>query len=113
MAAKSSGRRGRPAITDEGRESQLISRAYDLADRQLSDGSASAQVISHFLKAGSSRDKLEREKIQRENHLLSVKAEQMESEARQEGLFEEAIKAMRTYSGHPDPDEYGDEYYED
>jgi hypothetical protein len=111
MAARNSDRRGRPAISDEGRETQLISHAYDLAERQLRDGSASAQVISHFLKAGSSRDQLEREKIQRENHLLSVKAEQMESVARQEGLFEEAIKAMRTYSGHPDPDE--GEYYED
>ncbi len=109
MAERNSGRRGRPAITDEGRESQLISHAYDLAERQLRDGSAPAQIVTHFLKAGSSRDKLEREKIQRENHLLSVKAEQMESEKRQEGLFEEAIKAMRTYSGHPDEDDY----YED
>lgn len=111
MAARNSGRKARPATTDDGRETQLISHAYDLAERQLRDGSASAQVISHFLKAGSSRDRLERAKIERENHLLSVKAEQMESSARQEGLFEEAIKAMRTYSGHPDPDE--GEYYED
>ncbi len=108
MAAK---RRGRPAITDEGRESQLISHAYDLAERQIREGSVSSQVLTHFLKAGSSRDRLERTKIEREVHLLSVKAEQMESVARQEGLFEEAIKAMRTYSGHPDPDE--GEYYED
>lgn len=111
MAARNSGRRGRPAITDEGRESQLISLAYDLAERQIRDGSAPAQVVSHFLKAGSTRDRLERTKIERENHLLSVKAEQLESNARNEGLFEEAIRAMRTYSGHPDPDE--GEYYED
>jgi hypothetical protein len=55
--------RRRPATTPEARENQLISQAVDLAEKQMLEGSASAQVISHFLKLGSSREKLEQERF--------------------------------------------------
>ena len=90
---------GRPATTIEGRENQLISLASDLAERQLLDGTATSQVITHFLKLGSTRERLEQERLQRENLLLSAKAEQIASGRRIEELYETALNAMREYSG--------------
>ncbi len=88
-----------PATTPEGRENQLISLAVDLAERQLAEGSASSQVISHYLKLGSSRERLEQERLANENDLLKAKKESMESAQRIEALYVEALNAMRSYSG--------------
>ena len=92
-------RNRRPATTPEGREQQLISLAADLAERQLVDGTASAQVVTHFLKLGSTRERAEQERLQNENLLLSAKIEQMASARRIEELYETALNAMRSYSG--------------
>lgn len=91
--------RRRPATTPEGRENQLISLAVDLVEKQLRDGTASAQVISHYLKLGSSREALEQERLTKENELLQAKAEAMASQKRIEELYESAIAAMRAYGG--------------
>lgn len=106
---RSTRRTRRPAITQEGRENQLISLASDLAERQLTAGTASAQVITHFLKLGSTREKLEQQRLQNENLLLSAKVDQMASSRRVEELYETALNAMRTYAGH-EPEPYLDEY---
>lgn len=90
-----------PAKTPEERENQLISYAVDLAERQLVDGTASSQVITHYLKASSTREKLEQERLKNENILLVAKAEAMESVQRIEALYVEAMNAMRGYSGQP------------
>lgn len=89
----------RPATTPDGRENQLISLAADLAEKQLIDGSASSQVITHFLKLASSRERLEQERLQRENLLLSAKVDQLASAKRIEELYETALNAMRQYAG--------------
>lgn len=91
--------RRRPATTPEARENQLVSLAVDLAEQQLKDGSASSQVITHYLKLGSSREKLEQERLRRENVLLKTKAEAMESAKRVEELYGQALDAMRSYAG--------------
>lgn len=91
--------RRRRATTLEARENQLVSLAVDLAERQLRDGSASSQVVSHYLKLGSSREKLEQERLRRENVLLKTKAEAMESAKRVEELYGQALNAMRSYAG--------------
>lgn len=91
----------RPATTPEGRENQLISLAVDLAERQLQEGSASSQVISHYRKLGSSREKLEQERLNRENELLGAKAEALASQKRIEDLYSSALNAMRSYAGQP------------
>lgn len=103
------GLEGKPATTPQAREKQLVSLAMDLAEKQLLAGTASAQVITHYLKAGSSREFLEQERIANENTLLQAKAEALASQARVEELYEHAINAMRAYSGQ-DPAEAGDEY---
>jgi hypothetical protein len=99
------GRKRRPASTPEGRENQLISLAADLAEKQLANGTASSQVITHFLKLGSTREQLEHERLKNENLLLSAKIDQLASSKRIEELYETALNAMRRYSG--------EEVYED
>lgn len=94
-------RRVRPATTPEARENQLVSLAYDLAEQQLIDGTASAQVITSFLKLGSSRERLEQEKLSNENILLQAKKEAMDSQARIEEMYGAALNAMRSYAGQP------------
>lgn len=91
--------RGRPPATSpDAREKQLISLAVDLAEKQLAEGTASAQVITHYLKLGSMREKLEREKLEKENQLLRAKTEALESAKRVEELYSEAIRAFKSYS---------------
>ena len=99
-------KRTRPALTPEARENQLIAMAVDLAEKQLLEGTASSQVITHYLKLGSSRDRLEREKLQEENKLLRAKTEQIESTKNMEAKYIEAIEAMKRYSGNGDSNDY-------
>jgi hypothetical protein len=108
MAGKTRPNR-RPAQTDEAREQQLISQAMDLAERQIQDGSAPAQVMMHFVKMGSSREKLEQARLARENQLLDAKVDNMASGKRVEELYGAAIEAMRHYAGHHDEDDYDNE----
>ena len=98
----------RPAINPEARDNQLISLATDLAEQQIRDGTASSQVITHYLKLGASkeRDRLELERLEEENKLLRAKTEQLKSMKRSEELMQEAINAFRSYAGQGDPNEY-------
>jgi hypothetical protein len=94
-----------PATTPEQRENQLISAAHDLAEQQIRDGTATSQVITHFLKLGSSRERLEKTRIEQENELLIAKVKALGSAERTEELYAKALQAMRAYSGQSDPDE--------
>jgi hypothetical protein len=89
----------KPATTPEGRENQLVSDATDLAEKQIQAGTASSQVITHFLKLGSTRERLEQQRLEHENELTRVKIEAIESQKRVEELYMEALSAMRSYAG--------------
>ena len=102
----SSSKSMRPALTPEARENQLISLAVDLAEKQLIEGTASSQVITHYLKLGSTKEKIEKEILEKQKELISAKTENLKSARRIESLYEDAIKAMRKYSGNGDEDEY-------
>ena len=102
-------RLGRPAMSPEARENQMIAYAVDLAEKQLREGTASSQVITHYLKLGSSKERLEREKLERENELLRAKAENLQSAQRSEEVYKKALQVMRTYSGQQ-TDEEDDDY---
>lgn len=93
---------GRRARTPEARENQLIDLAVDLAEKQLSEGTASAMVITHYLKMGSMKERLEREKLQAENEHLRAKTETLEAARKSDEKLERAIKAFTRYSGHPE-----------
>lgn len=99
-------RKIRPAISPEARENQMIALAVDLAEKQLMEGTASSQVITHFLKLGTTKAELEREKLANENKLLQAKTEAIESAKKVEELYANAISAMKIYSGQGDPNEY-------
>lgn len=95
-----------PATTPEARENQMVASAMDLAERQIRDGTASAQVITHYLKIGSVRESLERAKLAQENELLKAKVQNMESAKNVEELYSKAIDAMRRYSGRDLEDDH-------
>lgn len=88
-----------PATTPEARELQMISLADSLAERQLREGTASAQVITHYLKLASTRERLENEKLQKDILLKDAQIEQLASVKNIEKLYTEAIEAMREYGG--------------
>ena len=104
--SSSSTRKRRPALTPEARENQMIALAVDLAEKQLMEGTASSQVITHFLKLGSSKAELEREKLAMENELIRAKTESIQSQKKMEEVYLNALNAMKRYSGHGDDDEY-------
>lgn len=91
----------RPATTLDARENQMIALSVDLAEKQLREGTASAQVITHFLRLGTSRERLEQEKLRKENELLVQRAESYASGKRVEELYGQALDAMRSYAGQP------------
>lgn len=103
-------RKTRRPTTDQAKEAEMIANAYDLAEQQLINGSASAQVITHFLKLGSSREALEQAKIEQENLLLRAKIEQIESQRRVEDLYYQALEAMKSYSGADSSEDYDDDF---
>lgn len=97
-----------PATTPEGRENQMIALAMDAAERQILDGKASSQLLTHFLKLGSTREDLEKERLRRENELLKAKVDNLSSQQKTEELYKNALTAMRVYSGQPPVDDDGE-----
>jgi len=103
-------RRSRPpAKTPEARENQMISLAIDLAEKQMIKGTASSQVISHYLKLGSTKEKLEKEILEKQKELITAKTEAIHSAKRVEELYKDALNAMRSYSGRGGPAEDDDD----
>ena len=95
----------RPALTPEARENQLISLAVDLAEKQLREGTASSQVITHYLKLGSTKERIEKEILEKQKDFLDAKTQNLKSIERQEQMYADALKAFRGYSGHGDEDD--------
>lgn len=92
--------KSRPGLTPESRENQLISLAIDLAEKQLREGTASSQVISHFLKLGSTTSMLEKVILEKQKDLITAKTEALKSGKVIEELYTNALAAMRKYSGN-------------
>lgn len=99
-----SSRPRRPALSIESRENQLVAYAYDLVEQRLLDGTASSQETTHFLKLGSIKAELEKEKLRKENALLDAKTNAIRSAESSEELYKNAIKAFASYSGRGDVD---------
>lgn len=92
----------RPALTPEARENQMIAYAVDLAEKQLIEGTASSQVITHFLKLGSTKEKLEKDILEKQKELIEAKTQNLKSMERIEELYTKAMDAMKRYSGDRD-----------
>lgn len=106
----SSVRRDRPGFTTEARENQMIAKAVNLAEKKIDEGTASDGLIIHYLKLGTTKAELEREKLRSENELLKAKTDALESAKNTEAMFAEAIKAIKTYQGRGVDDE-DEQYY--
>ena len=106
MANKSSKQIGksRPGLTPESRENQIVSLAIDLAEKQIREGTASSQVITHFLKLGSTTNMLEKETLKKNLELITAKTESIKSGKVVEELYKSALEAMRRYSGNGSSD---------
>ena len=100
----------RPCLTPEAEENRLISMAHNLAAQQLADGTASSQVITHFLKEGSTKARLERDRLIEENKLLKAKTESLQSAKHVEELYAEAMNAFKHYQGSGYEEDEGDDY---
>lgn len=103
-------RKGITARTPEGVENQLIGLAIDYAAKKLLDGTASSQIVTHFLKLATTKEKLENEKLRADLRVADAKIKRMEQQTTSQKLYEEAIKAFKSYSGNVDEDE--DDYDE-
>lgn len=99
---KSIGPSPAPALTTEGREQQLIDLAVNEAERQLREGTASSQIIVHYLKLGTERERIEREILAKQKELIEAKTQNLQSLKRIEELYEGALNAMRRYSAQGD-----------
>ena len=99
MESQNTKRQMRPALTPEARENQMIALAIDLAEQQLREGTASSQVITHYLKLGSTKERLEKEMMEKQKELIEAKTKNLQSAERIEALYTEAMNAMREYNG--------------
>lgn len=88
-----------PATTVEARENQMISLAHDLAEKQMREGTASSQVMTHFLKLGSIREQLELKKIEQDIELSKAKIASGDSQQDTQKLLDQALRAFTTYKG--------------
>lgn len=90
-------KRSRPPLTPEARENQMITLAIDLAEQQLRDGTASSQVITHYLKLGSTKERIEKEILERQKELISAKTDALHSQKKADEMYAAALEAMRGY----------------
>lgn len=97
-----------PALTIDEREDQLIALAMGLAEERLRDKTASNDLVRSIIQYGSTRARLEKEKIKRENDLLVAKVKAIESAREISEMYDAAIKAMRSYSGEDSSDDEED-----
>lgn len=93
-------RKRRPATTPESRENQLISLAYDLVEQKLLDGTASPSETVHFLRLGSTKERVEKEILERQKELITAKTESLQSSKKSEEFYERVIEAMKLYGGY-------------
>lgn len=91
-----------PARTIEGREEELIMEAYDEAERRILNGTASSQLILHFVKQGSKRERLEQESIVGRIELDRAKIKSLETDEQILEMYQAAIEAMTAYGGKKD-----------
>ena len=92
-----------PAQNPEDREQQMINLAVNYAEQQMLNGTASSQIVTHFLKLATAKERLEREKLESENLLLKAKSEQLKDAKTQGEMYAKALNAMRSYVGGGEP----------
>ena len=98
-------RKKAPPRTIEDAENENIGLALRLAQKQLAEGTASAQVITHYLKLGSTKERLEREILEKQRDLYAAKTDAIQSAKSSEETYANALVAFREYTGESDEDD--------
>lgn len=110
QSPESNKRKTAPASTPEGRQAQIVAAAVDLAEQRILDGTASNQLLLHYIKIADPMRKIEEEILEKQKELIVAKTENLASQKKMEELYSEAIKAMTRYSGGPvTPEEYDED----
>lgn len=76
--------------------------AVDLAEKQLSEGTASAMLITHYVRMASQKARLEQEKLQKEIEFLRAKTDAYEADRKSDEKYDRALRAFSMYSGNPE-----------
>lgn len=105
---KPAARKEPPALTIKAREDQMIAYADEEAEKRIRSGKASDSLLLHYLKLGTSKNELEKAKLEQETELAKAKVESLKQAEETKAMYEEAIKAMRIYSGNGDDEDYDD-----
>lgn len=105
-SVNSSRSKRRPALSPEARENQLIALAIDVVEERLRNGTASSQETTHFLRLGTTKARLEKEILEEQKKLITAKTKAIESQEEIKEMYEGALRALRTYQGNGDPDDY-------
>jgi Rps23 Pro-64 3,4-dihydroxylase Tpa1-like proline 4-hydroxylase len=103
--------RSRPILTPESRENYLIALAYDLVERRLKEGTATSQETTHFLRLGSTKERLEKEILEKQKELITAKTENLQSQKHMDEMYVQALNAIRSYNGQQTEEE--EEIYDD
>ena len=101
----------RKAQSPEEREAQLISLAMDRVEERMMNGTASSQEYVHFLRAASTKERYEREKVALELELVKAKTENLRMQQKNEEMYANALRAFKRYTGATDEDEEDEELY--
>lgn len=88
-----------PAMDPIEWENRMIGLTMSAVEQRIANGTASAAEYVHFLKLGSSRERLEQEEKRKEIELKRAKTDALESAQRIEALYTDAVNAMRKYAG--------------
>lgn len=94
-----------PELDPDAREAQMINLAILQAEKQLRDGNAPAQVVTHYLKLATARERKELEILDKQAKLIAAKTELIASQKETEKMYAEAIEAMKLYNGQGDFDD--------
>ena len=90
-----------PPLNDEAQETKLVALALKQAQQHLEEGTASSQIVTHFLRLGSLKAQVELEKLELENRLLEEKILAERSGQQLNEMFGEVLAALKSYSYSP------------
>lgn len=103
---KESGKeRKKPARTPKQRENQIINLVMDVVEQKIIDGTASSQILCHFLKLATEKERLENDKLRGELELAKARVRQIDMQEDLKSLYEGAVSAMRGYRSTNENDE--------
>lgn len=94
-------------------EDLLINKAINLAMKRLEDETASNGLIAEIIKLGTAKERLQKEKLKKENDLLRAKTEAIKSQKNTEEFYSRVLDALHSYAPsiyNPDAGDDDDEY---